>query len=171
MKGCLGNSRFMLNFGIFTDLAKVIGILLQGMMFTWSNNREAESWVRLDRFLCDHVFLSWFPNMFQKGLCMSLFYHNPIVIGKDRDNWGPKPFRFANIWLEDKQLMEGVHNSWRSCKDGGSVGSKLFQKSNAAKKFLKVSLKLKIPQDKLLKKAEGDLDEIERKVSNLGVVD
>ncbi|KAK3198030.1 hypothetical protein Dsin_021445 [Dipteronia sinensis] len=102
-----GNVRSMRNFRQFIDLAKVVDLPMLGMSFTWSNNREIESWARLDRFLCDPRVLSWFPNLVQKGLSRSLSDHNPVCIGEQDVDWGPKPFRFSNVWMDDKALMEG----------------------------------------------------------------
>ncbi|KAK0601262.1 hypothetical protein LWI29_022564 [Acer saccharum] len=77
-KGGPGSLTSMRNFRRFIDSANVIDLPMQGMLYTWSNNRENESWARLDRFLCDPVLLSWFPKMVQKGLCKSLSDHNPV---------------------------------------------------------------------------------------------
>ncbi|KAK2658875.1 hypothetical protein Ddye_005408 [Dipteronia dyeriana] len=100
-----GNVRSMRNFKIFIDLAKVIDISMVGMKFTWSNNRKNESWVRLDQFFYDPLFLSWFPNLVQKGLNKSLIDHNLVCIGRPVVDWKPRPFRFLNYWLEEKALI------------------------------------------------------------------
>ncbi|KAK2634471.1 hypothetical protein Ddye_029263 [Dipteronia dyeriana] len=73
------------------------------MEFTWFNNRENESWARLDRFLCDLFVLSWYPKMIQRGLNRILSDHNPVFFGELKEYWGPKPFIFLNEWLDDKR--------------------------------------------------------------------
>ncbi|KAK3172175.1 hypothetical protein Dsin_033156 [Dipteronia sinensis] len=76
------------------------------MAFTWSNNREDGSWARLDRFLCSLMFLSWFPYIFQKGLSRGVSDHNPILLGQSVPDWGPKPFRIQNEWLDSKEFAD-----------------------------------------------------------------
>ncbi|KAK2652972.1 hypothetical protein Ddye_012828 [Dipteronia dyeriana] len=109
--GGIGNVGSMRNFKGFIDAARVVDLPLQGMAFTWTNNREVGSWARLDRFLCSPEFLSWFPSIIQKGLSRSLSDHNPVLLGEPREDWGPKPFRFQNGWLECKEKMRAVHDS------------------------------------------------------------
>ncbi|KAK2634788.1 hypothetical protein Ddye_029580 [Dipteronia dyeriana] len=42
----------------FLFQARVVDILIRGVDFTWSNNREKGSWARLDRFLLSPILLS-----------------------------------------------------------------------------------------------------------------
>ncbi|KAK3193142.1 hypothetical protein Dsin_024452 [Dipteronia sinensis] len=167
-KGGGVNNRSMMNFRRFSDLAKVIEIPMQDVEFTWSNNREVESWARLDRFLCDPILLSWFPMLVQKGLSKSLSDHNPIMLDEPVDDWGPRPFRFLNIWLEDKHMMKGVHNAKKGCTNGGSYGFKLHYKAKAAKISMKARLKEKFPPDKQVNALKGDLAEIDQKATIRG---
>ncbi|KAK3222312.1 hypothetical protein Dsin_009337 [Dipteronia sinensis] len=106
----------MRNFKAFMDYAKVVDLLMHGMSFTWTNNRDNASWARLDRFLCDPLFLFWFSALVQKGLYKSLSDHNPVMIGEPGEDWGPRPFCFLNGWFEDKGIMEGVRDSWKNRK-------------------------------------------------------
>ncbi|KAK2641015.1 hypothetical protein Ddye_022778 [Dipteronia dyeriana] len=121
--------------------ANVIDLSMQGMAHTWFNNREFESWARLDRFLCDPMILSWFPHLVQKGLCKSLSDHNLVHFGDFGVDWGPKPFRFFNGWLEDKDLMVEVHKCWSSCSRKAHVGSSIKFKLKAIKAHLKSYIK------------------------------
>ena len=103
----------MRNFNIFISMAKVVSIPMHGMSFTWSNNRESESWTKLDRFLLYPMILVWFPKLVQRGLHRSLLNHNAIVVGESEADWGHRPFRFFNGWLEDKEMMlEGLKASF-----------------------------------------------------------
>ena len=100
--------------------------MLQGSSYTWSNNREKEAWVKLDRFLLSPDLLSWFPMILRKALPRSLLDHNPILISEAREDWGPIPFRFFNWWLEEKELMGEAIRGWKDCKVERSVGYALF---------------------------------------------
>ncbi|KAK3224467.1 hypothetical protein Dsin_011492 [Dipteronia sinensis] len=81
--------------------------------------------------------LSWFPKMVQIGFPRNLSDHSPIIIGEEKKNWGLTPFRFFNIWLEDKQMMGDAIKGWRDCKVKGSKGFILFAKAKAAKSRLR----------------------------------
>ncbi|KAK3199564.1 hypothetical protein Dsin_022979 [Dipteronia sinensis] len=125
------------NFGAFLSRAKVIDILMQGMSFTWSNHRERASCARLDRFLISPGILSWFSNLLQSGLPRNLSDHNAITLGERIVDWGPKPFRFSNDWLEDRMLMKLTTDSWKDCKVSGSESFVLSSKIKAVKSGLK----------------------------------
>ncbi|KAK3219592.1 hypothetical protein Dsin_013562 [Dipteronia sinensis] len=153
--------RSMRNFKMFVEAANVIDLPLHGMAFTWSNNKEDESWARLDRFLCDHLFISWFPQLVQKGLGRSLSDHNPIFLGESEVDWGPKPFWFLNGWLEDKVLLEGVRNCWLSCQAGASAGLLLKNKIRAVRSHLKAYSKTNKLDGDMIKALEEELARIE----------
>ncbi|KAK2662620.1 hypothetical protein Ddye_001194 [Dipteronia dyeriana] len=73
----------------------------------------------------------------QKGLCRSLSDHNPILLGEAEKNWGPKPFRFLNSWLECKEMMGNVRDTWKNKKYEGSDSYALLQKSIEVKKVMR----------------------------------
>jgi hypothetical protein len=146
----------------------VVDLPLQGMSFTWSSNREVGAWARLDRFLCAPVFLSWFPNIFQRGLSKSLSEHNPVLLGVSSSDWGPKPFRIQNGWMENRELMSGTRELWKNCKSGGSVSFRLLQKTRVVKNFIRIWARgRKRPAD-LTKKLEEELSVIEKKAEGVG---
>ncbi|KAK3219709.1 hypothetical protein Dsin_013679 [Dipteronia sinensis] len=140
-KGGVGCSVSIRNFRKFVDHAKVVDLPMQGMSFMWSNNMEAESWARLDRFLCDPVVLSWFPGLVQKGLSRSVSDHNPVGIGEPIVDWGPKPFRMFNGWIDDKDMMDKARKSWKLAGGHGNSGRKLLLKTKAVKKQVKAWVK------------------------------
>ncbi|GMJ05382.1 hypothetical protein HRI_004207400 [Hibiscus trionum] len=49
----------------FIQLSKLVNLPLKGGAFTWSNNRDPPTFVRLDRFLVDTDFLEGFPELNQ----------------------------------------------------------------------------------------------------------
>ncbi|KAK3227647.1 hypothetical protein Dsin_007509 [Dipteronia sinensis] len=76
--GCnLGSVR---NFNSLMIKAKVVNLSLLGIPFTQSNNKDIESWARLDRFLISTKILAWFPSLIQKRLSRSLSNHNAILL-------------------------------------------------------------------------------------------
>ncbi|KAK2659847.1 hypothetical protein Ddye_006380 [Dipteronia dyeriana] len=122
------------------NMAMVVDIPLHGMSYTWTNNRERSSWARLDRFLCTPLFLYWFPSIVQKGFCRSISDHNLILLEVPKEDWGHRPFRIQNVWLEDRVLMKGVHEVWKYCSSANSFGVSIVKKSRAIKNFMKERL-------------------------------
>ncbi|KAK2639891.1 hypothetical protein Ddye_027686 [Dipteronia dyeriana] len=79
-----------------------------GMSFTWSNQREVESWPKLDRFMISPEILSLFSKMQQIGLPRSISDHYVIALCDRKMEWGPRPFRLLNEWFEDSDMMKKV---------------------------------------------------------------
>ncbi|KAK3199060.1 hypothetical protein Dsin_022475 [Dipteronia sinensis] len=167
--GGASSVRSMRNFKQFVDSAYVVDIPMVGMTFTWSNFRENGSSARLDRFLCDPFFLSWYPNLVQKGLCRSLSDHNPVIIGEPAVDWGPRPFRFRNGWLEDKALMEEVKQCWKKKLSYGSAGTLLIHKMKAVKSNLKLKTKGDKRVEDQIKVLEKELEDVEDLEANFTV--
>ncbi|XP_039016625.1 uncharacterized protein LOC120147279 [Hibiscus syriacus] len=95
----------------FLNHTNLIDLPMVGGRFTWCNNREASTWVRLDRFLISGDFLISFPNVLQSLLPRSLSDHNPVCLEEKTVDWGPKPFRFFNYLLEEKGKFNGISES------------------------------------------------------------
>ncbi|KAK3206441.1 hypothetical protein Dsin_020487 [Dipteronia sinensis] len=149
------------SFKNFILQAQVIDIPLQGMTFTWSNNRSQEAWAQLDRFLVSPEILLWFPQLTQKGLEMSLSDHNPIMLGEPKEDWDPCPFRCYNSWLEDKNIMNEAVKGWKNCEVRGSKGFLLFSKLKASKQNMKTWLMDKRNSKMTSKDIEGQLEAID----------
>ncbi|KAK3218868.1 hypothetical protein Dsin_012838 [Dipteronia sinensis] len=157
------NMGYVRNFISFTLKAKVVDLPMIGFSFTCSNNREQESWVRLDRFFISLHILSWFPRILQKGLPRGISDHNAVVIGEPSIDWGSCPFRFFNSWLEDKAMLLDALKGWKGCCVKGSKGFALFSKVKAAKNKLKTWYQAKKCKDTFLKDTEDKLAEVEKR--------
>ncbi|KAK2637440.1 hypothetical protein Ddye_032232 [Dipteronia dyeriana] len=169
--GGIGSVRSIRNFKLFANMASVFDIPMNGLFFTWHNNREIRYWARLDHFLCNPLFISWFAILIQKCLDRSLFDHNPVIIGEHEVDWGPKPFHFFIGWLEDKKLMEGARSSWAKCVGVGSVGSKIMLRVKAVKHYFKFYFKNRKVEGNKIKFLEKELTEIEKKAVVQGWVE
>ncbi|KAK3205564.1 hypothetical protein Dsin_019610 [Dipteronia sinensis] len=101
------------------------------------------------------------PLQVQKGLGRSLSDHNPVILGELMVDWGPKPFRFLNVWLEDKKFMECVRKKWVSCSRGVSAGLILKHKIGAVRCFMKAHANNCKSDGKVIKDLEEDLARIE----------
>ena len=67
-----------------------IDLDLTGSWLTWTNNQSLS---RLDRFLVSIIWIHKFQNLKQWSLPKGLSDHRPIILGVDKVDWGPIPFR------------------------------------------------------------------------------
>jgi len=63
--------------------------------------------------------------------------HRPLVLKVGGWDWGPKPFRFNNFWLENDKLKGEVEARWRHYNSSGWMGFVLKEKLKALKLDLK----------------------------------
>ena len=107
--------RSMQDFSTWINNLHLIDIPLHGIKFTWRRN---DSKSRLDRVLCDHDWLTKFPDMILTGLCRSFSDHNPLLLQmKEGVNWGPKPFRCQDAWFLHPQFKSFVVEEWQNIPD------------------------------------------------------
>jgi len=57
--------------------------------------------------------------------------HCPLVLKGESSDWGPKPFRFNNHWLENQKFKGMVERVWRNYGVGGWMGFVLKSKLKA----------------------------------------
>ncbi|KAK2445049.1 hypothetical protein QL285_016023 [Trifolium repens] len=120
----------------FSEVMETVDIPVMGKKFTWYNS-EGTSMSRLDRFLLSEGFIAkegitnqWVDNR-------DISDHCPIWLLHSNLNWGPKPFKFNNCWLDHPEFYSFVQNTWE-----GSVvqGKKAFVLKEKMKR-LKLALK------------------------------
>ncbi|KAL4304595.1 hypothetical protein GQ457_10G009920 [Hibiscus cannabinus] len=114
-----GRSLILSSIAIFRTFifeASLIDLPLIGGKYTWGNNRDEPTFVRLDRFLLSSDFEETFPNIVQKLLNKSLSDHNAILLCEEVINWGPKPFRVFNFWCNEKGYDDTVFSAIRGLK-------------------------------------------------------
>jgi hypothetical protein len=63
--------------------------------------------------------------------------HCPLLLKHNHDDWGPKPFRFNNFWLENKKFIEVVEASWKNQRVEGWMGFVLKEKLKRLKSSLR----------------------------------
>ncbi|KAE8677976.1 Puromycin-sensitive aminopeptidase [Hibiscus syriacus] len=107
-RGGVVNSVSMSLFRDFVSRANLIDLPLVEGQFTWCNNRETTTFERLDQFLVDQKYFSYFPKMSQILQPRSVSDNNIIVLENKECNWGPKPFRLFNYMLEEEGFSEMV---------------------------------------------------------------
>lgn len=108
-QGCTHNCGVVSSLQSFIASACSIDIPLINSSFTWfgpSNKRG-----KLDRAL---VSAEWF----QKGEWITQAFHRkhsdhrPLVLKSEMHEWGPRPFKFFNCWLQDSTLAQRLKRCW-----------------------------------------------------------
>jgi len=85
--------------------------------FTWSNRRLSLGHIiaQLDQFLIQNDFLLDNTIISSKIILSSISYHNPItLVIQDSPYYGPLPFRFNPLWLQDPKSIEIISTKWKN---------------------------------------------------------
>ncbi|KAL5171309.1 hypothetical protein HKD37_11G032808 [Glycine soja] len=107
-----------------------------GPNYTWIRpNGHVKS--RLDRFLVSDQWLSLWPDCCQHVLQRDLSDHCPIILQTNMVDWGPKPFRVFDWWLQQKQYQKLVRDTWSNDQQGGWGSIALKNKLKNLKAVLK----------------------------------
>jgi hypothetical protein len=107
------SSSEMVLFDAFINNLEMVDLPLVGRNFTWFHPNGV-SMSRLDRIL---ISPSWFdiwgePNVWV--LNRDVADHCPLVLRYNNFDWGPKPFRFNNFLLLNKDFKEVVSKAWEN---------------------------------------------------------
>ena len=63
--------------------------------------------------------------------------HCPIKLSSSSVDWGPKPFRFENCWLVNKQFLGLACSWWSQVEVSGYAGFKIGKKLHILKNQIK----------------------------------
>lgn len=91
---------------------ELIDLPLLGRRYTWSNERENPTFVRLDRFLVSTEWIQSFPNTVQTAGTDPLSDHCPLLCTSQTKFPTSNVFRLENSWLKLNQFKELVENTW-----------------------------------------------------------
>ena len=135
--GAVYNKSAMAQFSNFIEECGLLDLPMSGGKFTWSNNRLETTYCRLDRFLISPGFLCEFPKVTQKVLPRSLSDHNAILLADEGVNWGPKPFKFFNYWMEVKGFKEMLQTTWANIQENRTDANNIWDKFKKMKAIIK----------------------------------
>lgn len=103
-----------------------------GRRFTWYHpNGRAMS--RIDRVLISEEWNIYWGDSTLWVLPRDVSDHCPLVLKVGGWDWGPKPFRFKNFWLENRNIKEVVEEAWNSQNVTGWMGYVLKEKLKGVK--------------------------------------
>ena len=123
-------------FNNFVDMVECEDVNLLGRKFTWyHSNGVAMS--RIDRALISEDWRDLWGNVVFWALLRDVSDHCPVLLKVEANDWGPKPFRFNNYWLQNNNLKKVVEVEWRKGVVGGWMGFVLKSKLKGLRATLK----------------------------------
>ncbi|GAU42970.1 hypothetical protein TSUD_188430 [Trifolium subterraneum] len=153
-------------FAQFIDAMELVDIPVFGKKFTWSNS-DNSAMSRLDRFLLSEGLIEkgGISNQWVGGRDIS--DHHPIWLECSNINWGPKPFKFNNFWLDHPDFIPFVKATWESMNIHGKKAFILKEKLKRLKEVLKTwNREVFGIMDLDIEKTVKDLNEVEEMIAN-----
>ncbi|KAK8582297.1 hypothetical protein V6N13_032053 [Hibiscus sabdariffa] len=145
----------------FVEEAGLLDLPASGCKYTWHGSDSKASC--LDRFLVSVPWIKKFMDLVQHNLPRSILDHSPVRLSSGVTDWGPRPFRFLNCWLEKSAHVRLMGAEWRRILEEAHSHVSFMDKLRSLKSFPKVwnqasfgSVDLQIEMSKELL---NDLDE------------
>ncbi|GKV27862.1 hypothetical protein SLEP1_g36982 [Rubroshorea leprosula] len=162
-KGGISVRRELREFNEFIEMCGLVDLPLIGRKFTWYQpNGNCMS--RLDRFLFSEEWLLNWTELKQWGLPRTLLDHCPILVKDETRNWGPKPFKFFNVWLQDHVFREMTEKQWNSFNIQGWGGYVLKEKLKLLKNSMKEWTRSHVQEvDKKIEEAKDNIAKLDCK--------
>ncbi|PNX74944.1 cysteine-rich receptor-like protein kinase, partial [Trifolium pratense] len=137
-KGCSASNRQveLTQFNYFMEMMEVVDLSVLGKRFTWFC-ADGKLMSRLDRFLVSEGFVEKGEVTGQWVGDRDILDHCPIWLLCSSVNWGPKPFRVNNCWLEHPDFNNFVKRSWNSFHVKGKKAFVVKEKLKLLKECLK----------------------------------
>lgn len=150
----------MVDFSDFISRNELFDSPLISGCYTWSNGRACSAMSRLDKFLTSSKWDSIFSNSSQIKLFSPISDHCPVLFDTEEIDWGSKPFRFSNTWLEDPNFTKLVKEWWDSFDTQGwgryDISKKLILLKSKIKDWVKsVGGHVKERKQTFIKELEG----------------
>ncbi|KAL8544625.1 hypothetical protein ACS0TY_005015 [Phlomoides rotata] len=136
-RGEVGDTRDMAKFDELISQCNLVDMPLSGRTFTWYRP-DGTCKSKLDRILVNSEWIARWSNQALKGLSRTLSDHCPIYIASARKNWGPRPFRFINVWVKHPKFKDFFESKWSSYQVHGWTAFRLKEKLKCLRNDLKV---------------------------------
>ncbi|GKV48207.1 hypothetical protein SLEP1_g55033 [Rubroshorea leprosula] len=156
-------TREMREFDDFIQNTGLIDLPLARRKYNWYNS-NGQYMSRIDRFLMSEEWILNWSDVKQGGLSRSVSDHCPILLKNESIEWGPKPFKFFNAWLDQPGCKEIITEVWNTTKVTGWNGYILKEKLKRTKNKLKEWSRNAISEvDRKVKEAEKEIATIDEK--------
>ncbi|XP_071727588.1 uncharacterized protein [Rutidosis leptorrhynchoides] len=124
-------------FNEFIDMSKLIDIAMGGRTFTRVSD-DGLKFSKLDRFLINDSFHNMWSCVSVVALDRGKSDHCPIVLKDDERNFGPKPIKVFDEWLDLDNAESCIKEVW---SDPGGGGARLDSRLRNKLKKVKFALK------------------------------
>eukprot|EP00253_Pinus_taeda_P033267 PITA_33267 len=151
---------------------ELMDIIPKNRKYTWNNRRLGPGNImeRLDRILVNISLLSSFAAGHTKVLNSTVSDHFPILLTLDsHSQLGPIPFRYNPLWRSNAEAAAIIEATWNHHVEGSPSfiwEMKIKNTRKALKDWAKVSYK---EPEKIKKKLQQDLDEIQTQIEHHGL--
>jgi hypothetical protein len=115
---------------------ELIDVPVLGKKFSWFS-ADGKSMSRIDRFLLSDGFITSQGTAGQWIGDRDISDHCPIWLTTSSNNWGPKPFRVINGWLNHPEFKDFVESAWKSYDVRGKKAFVLKEKLKLLRESLK----------------------------------
>ncbi|XP_058753874.1 uncharacterized protein LOC131627053 [Vicia villosa] len=104
--------REIMLFKEFIEDMELVDLPTIGGKFTWIKS-NGKSMSRIDRFLLSDSFVEDWKMEGQYIGEREVSDHAPIWLKDNRKDWGPKPFKFNNLWFNHEDFDTFVEEEWK----------------------------------------------------------
>ena len=105
------NRRNMARFRKFINDMQLKDLYLHGRRYTWSNEQQVSTMVKLDRVLFNQEWDINFPSCMLQAISSEISDHCPILLSSDADFKPTRSFKFEHSWVTRDDFLEVVQNS------------------------------------------------------------
>jgi hypothetical protein len=123
-------------FAQFVEGMELVDLPILGRNFTWFHP-SGRAMSRIDRVLVSGDWLVYWGLSSLWVLPRDVSDHCPLLLKRNGFDWGPKPFRFNNAWLEHNNFSKMIEEVWRGMSFVGWMGFILKEKLKGLKVHLK----------------------------------
>lgn len=149
------NRRLMGKFRAALDSCELMEICLQNRRFTWSNERQNPTMVKLDRAFCNGDWEIMFPNFALNTLSTGASDHAPIFLNRQDMMPRQAKFKFEDHWMQVDGFTEVVKQAWDKLQTRSAITvirKKLWETAKALRQwskplFSKVRLQIHIANE------------------------
>jgi exonuclease III len=134
------NRRLMGKFRRALDDCELMELSLQNRKYTWSNERENPTLVRLDKAFCTAEWEMAFPNFALSALATGASDHCPLILNHRDRVVSRASFRFENHWLKIDGFHQIVQEAWSKPQTGSAhsvLNKKLTETARALRRWSK----------------------------------
>ena len=118
-------------------------LIMNGRMFTWSNNQENPVFEKLDRVLVTKEWEDLFPQATVNRLPREVSDHNPLIVSTAKKESLPFiQFRFDLSWLKNPEFFALVEKIWNKPCRAKPLLIRYNRNLSCSNNFLKVGVSI-----------------------------